>query len=389
MVSHDRHLLDECVDDDRRARPRQGPHLARRLLRLHGRAPARARAPAAAVGDAAQGDRAPRGGDPALPPLGAHHRRQARAPRRRASSRCRSTRWRRSTGRCSSGARWRSSCAARVARRPARDRARGGRRRVRRGPGAARRRAGRSRAASASAWSGPTAPARPCCCACWPASLEPRNGTRWVGPSIEVGYLSQAAGDMPGELSVIDALRGGRSMTEEAAVRLLMRFLFDYEQIRRPVSTLSGGERTRLAFLGLMEDRAQLPRARRADQPPRHRLDRGARGRARALRRHGRSPSPTTATSSTASPTGSCSSPTARCAPSRAAGRRTPRCCDRLAAGAAVLAQRALRELEREGSPTVMRRRRPLPRSRDRDGAEDEPQAPAVRPSGRRSRPLL
>ena len=39
--------------------------------------------------------------------------------------------------------------------------------------------------------------------------LEPRNGTRWVGPSIEVGYLSQAAGDMPGELPVIDALRGG------------------------------------------------------------------------------------------------------------------------------------------------------------------------------------
>ena len=34
---------------------------------------------------------------------------------------------------------------------------------------------------------------------------------------------------------MIDALRAGRSMTEEAAVRLLMRFLFDYEQIRRPV----------------------------------------------------------------------------------------------------------------------------------------------------------
>ena len=98
-------------------------------------------------------------------------------------------------------------------------------------------------------------------------SLEPRNGTRWVGPSIEVGYLSQAAGDMPGEQSVIDALRGGRSLTEEAAVRLLMRFLFDYEQIRRPVSTLSGGERTRLAFLGLMEDR---PNCLVLDEPTNH-----------------------------------------------------------------------------------------------------------------------
>jgi ATP-binding cassette subfamily F protein 3 len=50
-------------------------------------------------------------------------------------------------------------------------------------------------------------------------------------------------------------------------VRLLMRFLFDYEQIRRPVSTLSGGERTRLAFLGLMEDR---PNCLVLDEPTNH-----------------------------------------------------------------------------------------------------------------------
>jgi ATP-binding cassette subfamily F protein 3 len=97
--------------------------------------------------------------------------------------------------------------------------------------------------------------------------LEPRSGGRWVGPSIEVGYLSQAAGDVHGEQSVIDALRAGRSMTEEAAVRLLMRFLFDYEQIRRPVATLSGGERTRLAFLGLMQDG---PNCLVLDEPTNH-----------------------------------------------------------------------------------------------------------------------
>jgi ATP-binding cassette subfamily F protein 3 len=55
---------------------------------------------------------------------------------------------------------------------------------------------------------------------------------------------------------VIDVLRAGRSMSEDAAVRLLMGFLYDYEQVRRPVSTLSGGERTRLAFLLLMQDGA-------------------------------------------------------------------------------------------------------------------------------------
>jgi len=96
--------------------------------------------------------------------------------------------------------------------------------------------------------------------------LEPRSGRRWVGPSIEVGYLSQAGG-IAGEQVVIDALRGGRSLTEEAAVRLLMRFLFDYEQIRRPVRTLSGGERTRLAFLGLMQD---APNCLVLDEPTNH-----------------------------------------------------------------------------------------------------------------------
>ena len=50
-------------------------------------------------------------------------------------------------------------------------------------------------------------------------------------------------------------------------MRLLMRFLFDYEQIRRPVATLSGGERTRLAFLGLMQDK---PNCLVLDEPTNH-----------------------------------------------------------------------------------------------------------------------
>jgi ATP-binding cassette subfamily F protein 3 len=99
------------------------------------------------------------------------------------------------------------------------------------------------------------------------ADLEPLQGTRWAGDGIAVGYLSQAAGDLPDELSVIDALRVGRSLAEDAAVRLLMAFLFDYEQCRRPVATLSGGERTRLAFLCLMQD---APNCLVLDEPTNH-----------------------------------------------------------------------------------------------------------------------
>jgi ATP-binding cassette subfamily F protein 3 len=86
--------------------------------------------------------------------------------------------------------------------------------------------------------------------------LEASAGTVWRGPSIDVGYLSQAADELPRGATVIEAVRAGRSMSEETAVRRLLRFLFDYEQARRPVASLSGGERTRLALLLLMEDGA-------------------------------------------------------------------------------------------------------------------------------------
>jgi ATP-binding cassette subfamily F protein 3 len=56
-------------------------------------------------------------------------------------------------------------------------------------------------------------------------------------------------------------------MSEEDAVRALMGFLFDYEQTRRPVASLSGGERTRLAFLRLMHDR---PNFLLLDEPTNH-----------------------------------------------------------------------------------------------------------------------
>ena len=97
--------------------------------------------------------------------------------------------------------------------------------------------------------------------------LTPAAGTRWAGDGITLGYLSQAANALPDDATVLDALRTGRSLPEDAAVRLLMGFLFDYEQCRRPVGTLSGGERTRLAFLCLMQD---APNCLVLDEPTNH-----------------------------------------------------------------------------------------------------------------------
>src|SRR3954463_11375948 len=97
--------------------------------------------------------------------------------------------------------------------------------------------------------------------------LAPVTGTRWAGDGIVLGYLSQAADSLPADASVLEALRAGRSLPEDVAVRLLMGFLFDYEQTRRPVGTLSGGERPRLAFLCLMQD---APNCLVLDEPTNH-----------------------------------------------------------------------------------------------------------------------
>ncbi len=47
-------------------------------------------------------------------------------------------------------------------------------------------------------------------------------------------------------------------MSEEAAVGLLMRFLFSYEQLRQPIGVFSGGERSRLQLARLMLTRPNL-----------------------------------------------------------------------------------------------------------------------------------
>jgi ATP-binding cassette, subfamily F, member 3 len=84
------------------------------------------------------------------------------------------------------------------------------------------------------------------------AELEPTSGERWAGPSIVFDHLTQTAAELPGDRTALDVVRAAQPMTEETAVRHLMRFLFDYEQVRRPIRAMSGGERTRLRCLLLM-----------------------------------------------------------------------------------------------------------------------------------------
>ncbi len=81
---------------------------------------------------------------------------------------------------------------------------------------------------------------------------DPDGGERWAGPAVHFGYLAQGHETEPPHLTPIEFVRNAKPMYEEDAVSLLGRFLFRYDQMRQPVGTLSGGERTRLQLCLLM-----------------------------------------------------------------------------------------------------------------------------------------
>jgi ATP-binding cassette, subfamily F, member 3 len=96
--------------------------------------------------------------------------------------------------------------------------------------------------------------------------LPPTEGERWVGPSIDIGYLAQND-EPPPDASPLGLVRDTRPLYEGEAVKLLGRFLFCYEQVREPVTSLSGGERTRLQLLLLM---LREPNCLVLDEPTNH-----------------------------------------------------------------------------------------------------------------------
>ena len=81
--------------------------------------------------------------------------------------------------------------------------------------------------------------------------MEPAEGERWAGPSIRIGYLGQDPPPREPNATPIGLVRATAPMLEQDAVNLLGRYLFRYDQMRGPVTDLSGGERTRLELLML------------------------------------------------------------------------------------------------------------------------------------------
>jgi ATP-binding cassette, subfamily F, member 3 len=82
--------------------------------------------------------------------------------------------------------------------------------------------------------------------------LELTEGERKAGPSIRFGRLAQDRRPPDPRLTPLELVRRAAPISEGEAVSRLMKFLFSYEQVRRPLETLSGGEWTRLQLLLLM-----------------------------------------------------------------------------------------------------------------------------------------
>lgn len=84
--------------------------------------------------------------------------------------------------------------------------------------------------------------------------IEPSAGAVKLGPSTGVGYYSQEHQTLEDWLdrSSLDLIRSLQNSSEQSAVNFLLRMAFSYEQVRQPVRTLSGGERSRLQLALVM-----------------------------------------------------------------------------------------------------------------------------------------
>ena len=146
----------------------------------------------------------------------------------------------------------------------------------------------RSSAASTSRSSGRTAPARRRCSRRSSACASRPAGRCGSATASMPAYFSQHEAELDERGSVLDAAMSGTGLKRPEAQTLLGRFLFsgwdEHEKPRR-------GALGRRAAPARARDRRrlgrELPRARRADEPPRPRVARVARGGARGVPGHG------------------------------------------------------------------------------------------------------
>jgi ATP-binding cassette subfamily F protein 3 len=81
--------------------------------------------------------------------------------------------------------------------------------------------------------------------------LAPLEGRVGLGHNVLVGYYAQTHEGLNPRNSVLDEIRLATPFSEESARTFLGRFLFSGDDVYKPISALSGGERSRLALAKL------------------------------------------------------------------------------------------------------------------------------------------
>jgi ATP-binding cassette subfamily F protein 3 len=81
--------------------------------------------------------------------------------------------------------------------------------------------------------------------------LAPLEGRVTLGHNVLVGYYAQTHEGLNPQSIVLDEIRQATPFSEESARTFLGRFLFSGDDVYKPISALSGGERSRLALAKL------------------------------------------------------------------------------------------------------------------------------------------
>ena len=82
--------------------------------------------------------------------------------------------------------------------------------------------------------------------------MTPLAGTVTLGAAVKIGYFAQAHERLNDRNSVLDEIIATKHMPVSEARHLLGQFLFSGDDVFRPISTLSGGERGRVALAKLV-----------------------------------------------------------------------------------------------------------------------------------------